>query len=274
MAISPTVRCTGIDGRRIRYGCSPAPPRVRLPTRYTPGHGPLPEGGAGEERRRRGRGGGCQQKCMGSLPPKAWVGRGRYVGSRERSRQGRGNKFPLPVGPTPRGDIPTVQYPGISRRRTCHGSPPAHPGYGCSPDIATHGPLPEGGGGGGAPKARVGWGRPAEAYGYLSAKVRVGWGLPKECAGIPTEARARRYSPGSTIPGVALVYGRQENDPRGPVPSDPLTPRVSLPSAPSPRPRALSGASRPPPSSPGRWRPRAGPRQAPRRPPVYGGRSR
>ena len=45
----------------------------------------------------------------------------------ERRRQGRGNEFPLPVSPTPRGDIHTVQCTGRSRRRAGHGCPPAAP---------------------------------------------------------------------------------------------------------------------------------------------------
>ena len=106
-------------------------------------------------------------------------------------RQGRGNKFPLPVGPTPRGDIHTVHSMGRPWRRA---------GYGCSPDIATHGPRSRwgrgrsaaGAGGVGAAgevsgyppaKARAGWGLPAEAYGYPSAKARVGRGLPTEVHG-------------------------------------------------------------------------------------------
>jgi len=65
----------------------------------------------------------------------------------ERGRQGRGNEFPLPVGPTPNGDIPTVQHMGRSRRRA---------GHGCSPDIATHGPCPRKGAG--EERRRRGWG--------------------------------------------------------------------------------------------------------------------
>ena len=34
---------------------------------------------------------------------------------------------PLPVGPSPRGDIPTVPHTGRSRRRAGHGGPPAPP---------------------------------------------------------------------------------------------------------------------------------------------------
>ena len=39
-------------------------------------HGPRPQEGAGEERRRRGRGGGRRQRCMGSLPAekRGWGG--------------------------------------------------------------------------------------------------------------------------------------------------------------------------------------------------------
>jgi len=91
----------------------------------------------------------------------------RYSEFWERRRQGRGNSFPLPVGPTPRGDIPTVHSMGRSWRRA---------GYGCSPDIAMHCPRPPEGGGGGAPKAREGWGRPARYPGIPLPEAREGWG--------------------------------------------------------------------------------------------------
>ena len=59
-----------------RHGEIPEKTRARLPTRHRPGHGcspdiathcPCPPLGAGEERRRRGRGGGAERR-MGSLP--------------------------------------------------------------------------------------------------------------------------------------------------------------------------------------------------------------
>ena len=76
----------------------------------------------------------------------------RYSEFWERKRQGRGNEFPLPVSPTPHGDIhhgpvhgeirgkdlirlPAGYTPDTAARRL-------HPGYGCSPDITTHCPRP------------------------------------------------------------------------------------------------------------------------------------
>ena len=130
----PTVQHMGRSWRNPGYGCSPdiastAPAR----------------GGAGEERRRRGRGGGPVETYRYLLPQaRAGWGTGRIVwisfaggaggvGAAgevrylERGRQGRGNSFPLPVSPTPNGDIPTVQHMGRSWRRAGHGGPPATP---------------------------------------------------------------------------------------------------------------------------------------------------
>ena len=108
--------------------------RIRLPTGYTPDTAaPLisprtataPAAGAGEERRRRGRGGGGGR----SIWVACWRRRRRGGGGRrevrwlECGRQGRGNKFPLPVSLSPRGDIHTVHSMGRSWRRTRHGDP-------------------------------------------------------------------------------------------------------------------------------------------------------
>ena len=125
------------------YGFPPAPPRIRFPTSSTPDTAahlisqalPLPRGGAGAERRRRGRGGAAGRERMLNRQEGAGKGCQREVTWLECGRQGRGNEFPLPVGPTPRGDIHTVHSMGRSWRRA---------GHGCSPDIATHGPRPPG----------------------------------------------------------------------------------------------------------------------------------
>ena len=90
----------------------------------------------------------------------------------ERGRQGRGNEFPLPVSPTPNGDIPTVQCQGIGGKEPDTAFHRLYPGYGCSPDIASTAPAP-GRGGGGAPKARVGWGCRQKSMGILLR--RRGW---------------------------------------------------------------------------------------------------
>ena len=84
-----------------------------------------------------------------------------------------------------------------------------HPGYGCSPDIATHGPRSpvgageerrrRGWGGGrrqkrmGIPtKARAGWGC-RRGIRVSLMKARVGWGCPgRECmSNLPPKARER-----------------------------------------------------------------------------------
>ena len=134
------------------------PPRssARLPASYTPGHCHCP--------RRPARWGmpaeGYGYPCEGT------GGVGGRQGARclERGRQGRGNEFPLPVSPSPRGDIHTVQHMGRFWRETGHGGPPTPPRIRL-PTKYRHARTPSpGGGGGGAPKARVGWGVPAEAY--------------------------------------------------------------------------------------------------------------
>ena len=79
VAISPRSSARGDPGEKPGtvahrlhpgYGSPPATSRVQLLTRYRPGYGcspdiathcPRPREGAGEERRRRGRGGGCQR---------------------------------------------------------------------------------------------------------------------------------------------------------------------------------------------------------------------
>ena len=112
-------------------------------------HGyPLPKARAGW---------GCRQKCMLNRQEGAGQGCRQEVRWLECGRQGRGNKFPLPVSPTPRGDIPTVHSMGRSWRRA---------GYGCSPDIATHGPRPREGAGEERRRHGRGGGCPAEAHGY------------------------------------------------------------------------------------------------------------
>jgi len=47
----------------------------------------------------------------------------------ECGRQGRGNKFPLPVSLSPRGDIPTVQCQGIGGKEPDTVSHQLHPRY-------------------------------------------------------------------------------------------------------------------------------------------------
>ncbi len=82
--------------------------------------------------------------------PKARAGRGMPAEARylEHERQGRGNKFPLPVSPSPRGDIHTVQCQGINRKRTWHGGLPAPPRIRLLTRYTPgHGPRPQEGAG-------------------------------------------------------------------------------------------------------------------------------
>ena len=166
--MSSTVQCTGRSRRRA-------------------GHGPRPQARAGEERRRRGWGGGCRRGIRVSLRRRGRGGcrRGirvpcqrlgwdrREAGWLEREKQGRGNEFPLPVSPTPNGDIPTVQCTGRSRRRA---------GHGCSPDIRP-GTDP-------APAARAGWRRPKKCLSILCRRRGRGGGCRQKSMGIPAEAQA------------------------------------------------------------------------------------
>ncbi|OQC71851.1 MAG: hypothetical protein BWX50_00171 [Euryarchaeota archaeon ADurb.Bin009] len=197
MAISPRSSTWGDPGEE---------PDTAVPL-ISPCTAHAPREGAGEERRRRGRGGGCRQKRMGiflqrrgrggaagrerMLNRQEGAGKGcqREVRWLECGRQGRGNEFPLPVSPSPRGDIPTVQHMGRSRRKTGHGFPSApprirfpagstpdtisrrlHPGYGCSPDIASTAHAPGAGGVGGA--GRSAWVSASEGAGGVGVPAR------------------------------------------------------------------------------------------------------
>ena len=156
-------------------------------------------------RMRRGRGGGGRREVR-------WL---------ECGRQGRGNKFPLPVSLSPRGDIPTVQHMGRTWRRARHGGPPApprirfptsstpdtisrrlHPGHGCSPDIATHGPRPPEGGGGGAPEARVGWGCQKKRKGIPCRRCGRGGGCRQRMYGYPYGGAGRVGAAGRECMGI------------------------------------------------------------------------
>ena len=79
----------------------------------------LPQARAGWGLPAEGYGYPLPQARVGEMPAEV-----RYL---ERGRQGRGNEFPLPVSPTPNGDIPTVQHMGRSWRRAGHGGLPAPP---------------------------------------------------------------------------------------------------------------------------------------------------
>ena len=179
---------------------------------------------------KRGRGGGCRQKCMGSLSAKARVGWGlsaesvrvslaeepagwgspaeaygepagrrRGQGMPARSKMvgvwetGEGERVPPPRQPLPQWRYPHGPQHGEileknRARRPTSSTPdtaahPLHPGYSCSPDIATHCPRPRRGRGRSAAGAG-GVGVPAEVYGYPLPKARVRWGCRQKCMGI------------------------------------------------------------------------------------------
>ena len=108
-------------------------------------------------------------------------------------RQGRGNKFPLPVGPTPRGDIHTVHSMGRPWRRA---------GHDCPPDIATHGPRPVGAG---EERRRRGWGgggrrgirvSASEGTDGVEAADRSAWvSLAAGVGGVEAASRSVWYPP-------------------------------------------------------------------------------
>ena len=158
-----------VPGRSGRPPLTPLP-GARLPAGNIPDTAaplmsqalPQTQGRAGVPKR--GWGGGCQQKGMGS-PAKAREGWSDMdYGVRGAGDRGGGTSSPSPSAPPPRGDIPTVQYPGRitgkGRARLPTGSTPDtaahqvsprirlptryHPGYGFPPGIATHGPRPQG----------------------------------------------------------------------------------------------------------------------------------
>ena len=90
--------------------------------------------------------------------------------------RGGGTSSPAPRAPTPRGDIPTVQ---------CTASPRLHPGYGCSPDIATHCPRPAGEG---AERRRRGRGGAGKEQGVWSVRDRGGGKRPPSPSASPPMA--------------------------------------------------------------------------------------
>ena len=145
-------------------GSPPAPPRIRLLTRYR--HA-LPTPPPGRGRSAAGAGG------VGVLA------RSKMVGVWE---TGEGEQVPPPRQPLPQWRYPprssTWGDPGEKPGTVAHR---LHPGYGCPPDIATHCPRP-----------RRGRGRSAAGAG--------GVGVPKECVAI--SCRRRRGWGGGCRRGV------------------------------------------------------------------------
>ena len=113
----------------------------------------------------------------------------------ERERQGRGNEFPLPVGPSPRGDITTVQHMGRSRRRA---------GHGCSPDIATHGPCPREGAGEERRRRGRGGGCRQKCTGIRRRRRRRGAGEKQDGWSVRDRGGGTRSPSPSAPPPVAI----------------------------------------------------------------------
>ena len=232
------VRGAGDRGGGTSSPSPSAPPPVAISTRSTawgdpgeepdttahqvsPRTDPAPRVGRGRSAAGAGGVGEAGEKCIGSLPPKAWVGwelpaeacgypcegtsgvgaagRSVWMACRrevrwlECGRQGRGNEFPLPVGPTPRGDIHTVHSMGRPWRRA---------GHDCPPDIATHGPRPVGAG---EERRRRGWGgggrrgiraSASEGTDGVEAADRSAWvSLAAGVGGVEAASRSVWYPP-------------------------------------------------------------------------------
>jgi len=84
----------------------------------------------------------------------------------------------------PRIRFPTSSTPDTISRRL-------HPGHGCSPDIATHGPRPREGAGEERRRRGRGGGGRQKSMGSLLAKARAGWGCQQKRKGIPCRRRGR-----------------------------------------------------------------------------------
>jgi len=171
--------------------------------------------GGGVPAEKRGRGGRCRRGIRVSLAEMPAT-RSKASGALE---TGEGELVPPPRRPHPPWRYPHGpvhgESPEKSRIRLLTSSTPGtaahqlHPGHGCSPDIATHGPRPQEGAGeerrrrgrgGGCRQKRMsipcrrrgrGGGRRQRCMGSLLAKARVRWGSPAEVYGYPLpKARA------------------------------------------------------------------------------------
>jgi len=131
------------------YGFPPAPPQIRFPTGYTPDTAaPLisprtdPAPGRGRGRSAAGAGGAGDAGEVYGSPAKGWGGfDGKQDGWSVRDRGG-GTSSPSPSAPPPVAISPrssTWGDPGEEPGTVAHR---LHPGYGCSPDIASTDPAP------------------------------------------------------------------------------------------------------------------------------------
>jgi len=151
--------------------------------------------------RRCGRGGAAGRERMLNRQEGAGKGCQREVRWLECGRQGRGNEFPLPVSPSPRGDIPTVQHMGRSRRKTGHGCPSAPPQIrfpaGSTPDTAAHlisprtAHAPREGAGEERRRCGRGGGRRQKRMGIFLQRRDRGGGGRQKCMGIFLQRRGR-----------------------------------------------------------------------------------
>gem|GEM_PF-4077865 len=162
--------------------------------------------GGGVPAEKRGRGGRCRRGIRVSLAEMPAT-RSKASGALE---TGEGELVPPPRRPHPPWRYPHGpvhgESPEKSRIRLLTSSTPGtaahqlHPGHGCSPDIATHGPRPQEGAG--EERRRRGWGGGAGRSVWVACrlKARAGRGGRQECTDIPAKARVRWGSP-------AEVYG-------------------------------------------------------------------
>ena len=114
--------------------------------------------------------------------------------------RGGGTSSPSPSAPPPVAISPRSSARGDPGEEPDTASHQLHPGHGCSPDIATHGPRPQEGAG--EERRRRGWGGGAGRSVWVACrlKARAGRGGRQECTDIPAKARVRWGSP-------AEVYG-------------------------------------------------------------------
>ena len=161
--------------------------------------------GGGMPAEKRGRGGGGRQRCMGS--PRRNAGNEKQGVWSVRDRGG-GTSSPSLSAPPPMAISPRSSARGDPGEEPDTAAHQLHPGHGCSPDIATHGPRPQEGAGeerrrrgrgGGCRQKRMsipcrrrgrGGGRRQRCMGSLPEKARAGRGCRQKRMGIPARARA------------------------------------------------------------------------------------
>ncbi len=205
----------GRSRRRAGYGCSPAPPRIRLLTdstpdtaahRLHPGYGCSPDIRPGTDPARGGGGGGAPQARAGRGWPK------KRMGIPTKARAGWGPPaetygYP-PEGTDGVGDAGRSAWVAYRRRRRWGGGADEVHRYPSAKARAGWG-MPARYPGIRLPKAQVGWRCRQRAYGY-PPKVQAGWGRPARYPGI----RLRRPAGAGSTRSTGLGGERQRGGDR------------------------------------------------------------